>query len=513
MTKMTLPRSKGVPLKDDRFPGGLRTGAQFLDALRNDGRRVFVDGEEVGDVTSHPAFAEPARTIAGLFDIACDPANRELMTYISPTSGGPVNRIWQMPDSVEALRQRRAAIERWSEHSLGYMGRTPDHVAGFFTGFASAPQVLARDGNERFADNALRIYEFLRDNDVYITYTIVPPQIDRSKPAHQQDPADLYCGVVKERDDGVVIRGAQMLGTGTVFSDYVQQSTIHPMRPGDENYAISLIVPCNAPGVKIHSRRSYARAASSMYDYPLATRFDETDSLIVYDDVFVPWEHIFVYKNLDICRDQWFETPAHIIGNNQAQIRFVTKLRFLTGLAQRITKMNGINAMPPVQGQIAEIAVQVAMYEGLMDGQIAKAQPNENGVYVPHPQTHYAAMVLQSRLYPEVLEMLRELTGGGMIQLPSNVADFDTPEAGDDIRRYVQSPGWPAEERVKLLKLAWDAVGSEFAGRHAQYEKFYAGAPFIVKNRFMRNYDFDTSESLVDKALAGYDMKGRVEEE
>ena len=201
MTTSTLPQSKGEPLKDDRFSGGLRTGAQYLDALRNDGRRVFVDGEEVSDVTTHPAFAEAARTIAGLFDIASDPANRDLMTYQSPISGAPVNRIWQMPDSVEALQQRRGAIARWSEESLGYMGRTPDHVAGFFTGFAAAPQVLARDGNERFAENALRIYEFLRDNDVYITYTIVPPQIDRSKPAHQQDPPDLYCGVVEERDE------------------------------------------------------------------------------------------------------------------------------------------------------------------------------------------------------------------------------------------------------------------------------------------------------------------------
>jgi len=505
--------SKGVPLKDDRFQGGLRTGAQYLAALRNDGRRVFIDGEEVRDVTSHPAFAEPAKTIAGLFDIACNPANADLMTYASPTSGAPVNRIWQLPDSIDALNQRRAAIERWSEESLGYMGRTPDHVAGFFAGFAAAPQVLARDGNAQFADNALRIYEFLRDNDVYITYTIVPPQIDRSKPAHQQEPSDLYCGVVKERDDGIVIKGAQMLGTGSVFSDYVHQSTIHPMRPGDENHAISLIVPCNAPGLKIYSRRSYAGAASSMYDYPLATRFDETDSLVVYDNVFVPWEHVFVYKNLDICRDQWFETPAHILGNNQAQIRFVTKLRFLTGLAQRITQMNGINKMPPVQGQIADIAVQAAIYEGLLDGQIAKAQPNANGVYVPHPQTHYAAMVMQSRLYPEILEVLRELTGGGMIQLPSNVKDFETSEAGSDIRRYIQSPDWPAEERVKLLKLAWDAIGSEFASRHAQYEKFYAGAPFIVKNRFMWNYDFGTTERLVDKALAGYDMKGRIDKE
>lgn len=501
----------GVTLKDDRFPGGLRNGARYLDTIANDGRRVFLDGEEIKDVTTHPAFAEPARTMARLFDIAFDPANRELMTFPSPATGAPVNRIWQMPHSVADLQMRRAAITRWSEESLGYMGRTPDHVAAFFVGFAAEPEILAREGNDQFASNATAIYNFLRDNDVYITYTIVPPQIDRSKPAHRQNPSDLYAGAVKERDDGIVIRGAQMLGTGTVLSDYIHLSTIHPLRPGDENHAISLITPCNAPGVKIYSRRSYAQAATSMFDYPLATRFDETDSLVVYDDVFVPWEQVFVYRNIGICRDQWFETPAHVLGNNQAQIRFLTKLRFLTGLARRITRMNGVLEMPPVQARIADIAVRAAMYEGLVDAQIATAAPNRNGVFVPNRQTHYAAMTLQSQIYPEILETLRELSGGGMIQLPSNAVDLNAPATSHDIRRYMQSPGHPAEERVKLLKLAWDAVGSEFAGRHAQYEKFYAGAPFIVKNRFMLNYDFETSETLVEKALAGYGIGGRIE--
>jgi 4-hydroxyphenylacetate 3-monooxygenase len=172
--------------------------------------------------------------------------------------------------------------------------------------------------------------------------------------------------------------------------------------------------------------------------------------------------------------------------------------------------MNGVWEMPPVQAQVADISVQAAMYEGLLDAQIAKALPNRNGVFVPDPQTHYAAMSLQSRIYPEILNILRELAGGGIIQLPSDVRDFGAGPAGDDIRRYIQSPDVPAEERVKLLKLAWDAVGSEFAGRHEQYEKFYAGAPFIVKNRFMWNYDFSTCEALVDKALSGYDMAGRT---
>jgi 4-hydroxyphenylacetate 3-monooxygenase len=383
-------------------------------------------------------------------------------------------------------------------------------VAGFFVGYMAAPEVLARGGNDRFAQNCKTFYEHLRDKDLYITYTIVPPQIDRSKPAHQQTPPDLYAGVVKERDDGIIIRGAQMLGTGTVYSDYVQLSTIHPMRPGDENYAISVAIPCSAPGVRIYSRRSYAAGATSMFDYPLASRFDETDSLLVFDDVFVPWEHVFIYRNVELARAQWFETPAHVIGNNQAQIRFVTKLRFLMGLARGIVEMTGSIAVPQVQGMLGELAMYAASYEGLVDAQIEKAKPNANGVYVPDLQCLYAAMNLQSWIYPKMLDMIRELSGGGMIQLPSSVKDFLNPETSADISRYIQSPGSPAEQRVKFMKLCWDAIGSEFASRHDQYEKFYAGAPFLVRGHLFRNYNFKKSQELVNKALAGYDIDGRV---
>lgn len=497
---------------DGRFTGKMRTGEQFLNGLKNDGRRVFIDGEEVKDVTSHPAFREGAKTIARLYDLACAPENRELMTYKSPTSGEQVNRLWQLPYSVSDLEARRAAIQYWSEETAGFMGRTPDHVAGFFVGYAAAPEVLARNGNQKFADNTVRFYEFMRDNDAYISYTIVPPQIDRSKPAHQQNPSDLYAGVVEERDDGIIIRGAQMLGTGTVYSDFVQLSTIHPMGPGDENYAISVAIPCWAPGVKIYSRRSYASAANSMFDYPLASRFDETDSLLVYEDVFVPWENVFVYKDAEVCRAQWFETPAHNIGNSQAQIRFLTKLRFLVGLAKRITDMNGVSEMPPVKAALSDIALFASTYEGLIDAQIAKAQPNQNGVFIPDHAMLYTAMNHQSRMYPEILNQIRELVGGGVIQLPSSVADFSADGISDDINKYIQSPGHPAPERIKLLKLAWDALGSEFAGRHEQYEKFYAGAPFIVKTHLYRTYDFAKSDDLVTQALSGYDMDGRIDQ-
>ncbi|MEE2746301.1 MAG: 4-hydroxyphenylacetate 3-hydroxylase C-terminal domain-containing protein, partial [Pseudomonadota bacterium] len=299
----------------------------------------------------------------------------------------------------------------------------------------------------------------------------------------------------------------QMLGTGTILSDYLGLSQITPIQPGDESHAINIAVACNAPGLKIYSRRSYASAANSLFDYPLSTRFDETDSFVVFDNVFIPWEQVFVYKNLDICRDQWWLTPSHSMGNHQSQIRFATKLRLLMGLGQRISDMNGVSNIPSVQMLLGEMGSYAAMMEGLVDAQIATCDEVNGGYVEPGRQALYAAIVLQSEVYPKLLNSLRELCGGGLIQLPSSILDFSNPESRKDIERYICSPGYPADERVKLMKLTWDLIGSEFAGRQEQYEKFYAGPPFVTKTRMNMQYDFEKSSKLVDAALAGYGLE------
>ena len=492
---------------ESRFPVGLRSGATYIDALKNDGRRVFIDGEEVNDVTSHPAFSDAVKTIASLYDISSNPNNKNVMTSTSQVTGETYNCIWKLPQNIEDLQARRKVIECWSEATYGLMGRSPDHVAGFFSGWAMAPEVFADKESTQWKENLLQFYEFIRARDIYLTYTIITPQIDRSKPMHKQHPPDLYAGVIDEKDNGIIIRGAQMLGTGTALSDYLNLSQITPIRAGDEAHAINLVVPCNAPGLKIYSRRSYASAANSIFDYPLASRFDETDSLVVFDDVLVPWEQVFVYKNLEICNDQWWKTPAHAMGNHQSQIRLVTKLRLMMGLARRVAVMNGVNNIPEVQTLIGEMSSYAAMMEGLVDAQIATCTTNQNGYVEPGRSALYAAIVLQSKTYPRMLELLRELCGGGVIQLPSSVNDFYQPEIRDDIERYIQSPDHSAKERVKLLKLVWDLIGSEFAGRQEQYEMFYAGPPFVVKKRMAMAYDFKKSDSLVEAILASYDIK------
>jgi 4-hydroxyphenylacetate 3-monooxygenase len=489
----------GAMKKATEGAAALRTGEDYLRALR-DGRQVYVDGERVEDVTRHPAFAGAARSLANLYDIAAAPQMRERMTFTSPKTGLPVLRAYQIPHDHADLRARRLASETWAEATFGLMGRTLDHVAGFFCGYAAVPSVFAV-GGQKFADNLISFYERLRDNHLYVSYAIVPPQIDRSKPAHLQSDPTLYAGVVKERDDGIVLKGAQQLATAGLYSDYIYLSCIHPLQPGDENYANGVAIPVGAPGVKLYPRRPFAKHAANSFDYPLSSRFDEADCLVVLDEVFVPWEQVFIYRNVAICRDQWWKTPAHLYGNHQAQARYATKLRFMIGLAKRMNELTGNDANPAVQIQMGELASLVSIVENMLLAQETTATIDSSGILWPSKTALYSVMALQSELNSRMLEIIRELTGAGMITLPSSYEDFKNSEMKSDIDRYLRSGSSDAESRVAVMRMAWDFIGSEFGSRHQQYEKFYGGASFLVKQNVYRSFDFARATDMVDAAL------------
>ena len=330
----------------------------------------------------------------------------------------------------------------------------------------------------------------------------MPPQIDRGKPAHQQSDPTLYAGVVKERDDGIVLSGAQQLASAGVLSDYVYVSCIHPLRPGDENYAFGVAIPVNAPGMRLYPRRPYALNNGDPMDYPLSSRFDETDCFVVLDNVFVPWEKVFIYRNLEVCRDQWWKTPSHAYGNLQAQARYATKLRFMMGLLKRMNEMTGNDAHPQVQQQMGEMAAIVAMVEGMLEAQETQATIDAKGVVWPHKPSLYAIMALQSEFNPRLVSMMRELTGAAMITLPSSHRDLESPLTAPDMERFMRSSNADAASRIALMRMAWDFIGTEFGNRSQQYEMFYGGASFLVKQNMYRAFDFGRATAMVDDALA-----------
>lgn len=478
----------------------LRTGKQYIEGLK-DGRKVYMNGECISDVANHPAFTGIIKSFAKLYDISSDESND--MTFTTE-DGTKANKIYMIPRSVEDLAERRKAITKWAEATCGFAGRSPDHVASFFAAFASRPDVFAR-GGEQFKDNLERFYKKVRDEDLFVTYVIIPPQIDRSKAAHELDQKFIPMGVYEERKDGIVIRGSQMLGTSTAVSDWVFCTCITPLRPGDEDYAISFAIPVNAPGLKLYPRQPFAVDKASTFDYPLSTQFDESDSFCVFDDVFVPWEQVFVYKNIEVTRAQFFETGAHILGNSQSQNRFTTKLKFLIGVARKIAELNGTDKFPQVQEKLGEIASTAATVEGLTLAAEYTATIKE-GTAIPNPRFLYALVGMQENLYSKIVAVIRELSGGGVLQGPATYKEFLNPDTADDIQRYIRSGVASSEEKVKLFKLAWDIIGTEFGGRHQQYEMFYNGAPYVVKGYSFRNYGYEEPLAMVNKFLDSYGL-------
>ncbi len=482
----------------------MRSGQEYIASLR-DGRRIYLDGELIRDVTTHPAFAAPVQTIAGLYDAAKDPARAPQMTCRPPELDGEVNAIWLIPRSREDLDRRRRAHQFWQDLTFGLMGRTPDHVASFLVGFAGAAEVFGR-GGAQFADNVRRYYRRAATQDLYLAYTILPPQGDRSKPAHQQRNPHFYAGVVKERDGGIVLRGAQVIGTGAALANEVFLSSIVPLRQGDENYAISVVVPVAAEGLKLFPRRPYTTVGKHVFDYPLSSRFDETDAVVILDDVFMPWENVFIYKNIQLTQAQFFETPAHVLGNFQALIRLSTKLQFLIGLAQRICEAHGTDVLPPVQSQLGCLAAYAAAADAFVTAAGQDAIIDQFGVARPNPGMVNGGLVLQPMIVSGALNLVRELAGGGPLAMPSSAEMLLAGPTADDVREYYQSGHASAEDRVKLLKLAWDLIGTEFGGRQMQYEMFYAGAPFITQARNYAAYDWTRPRRLVEECLAQYGL-------
>lgn len=481
----------------------MRTGKEYLNSL-NDGREIYVDGKKVQSVVSHPAFSGVCQSVANLYDKTIECKNE--MTFTSPTSGKPVSVSHMIPKSKEELIHRRKGLSLSAQNTYGHLGRSPDHVASFFAGFASDPDFFG-ESKPQFGKNITRFQEKIRESGSYVTYVIIPPQVDRSKTASELVDSHIAAGIYKERDDGLVIRGAQMLGTAATISDYIFLTCMTPLKPGDEDYAVSLVVPVNAKGLKMYPRRCYAMGQPSVFDYPLSTRFDETDSLVVFNDVFVPWEDVFVYRDIKKVRDQFFRTPAHILGNNQAQTRLVSKSKFILGLARKLAETNGIDKLPPVMGQLGELASLVSIVEGMLLASEASAITNPKGVVIPNPRFLYGVMGLQAELYPRMISIVRELAGGGTLQVPSSVFELQNEDTAKDMDRYIQSAnGSSAKEKIKLFKIIWELTGSEFAGRHQQYEMFYAGAPFVAKNYSFLNYDFNEALDLVKQCMAGYDF-------
>ena len=411
---------------------GIRTGSEYVASLR-DGRTIFVNGERVKDVTTYPQFRGIIGTLASLYDL--QHAHRDTLTYRSPTTGQPVAASFLIATTVAEAEARIQAEEARAEHTFGLMGRLPDFCNALVTDIAAASDYLGRR-DRRYAENALRYYETCRENDWCLTHTLVDPQIDRSKgPAEQPDPF-MALRLVRETDRGLVVRGAKMLSTLAPFANEIWVGPFYPRRPGEEAYALSFALPMDTPGMKFICRETYDSGRGT-FDRPLSSRFDEEDALAVFDDVEVPFERVFINRDVEIFNGILPRTPGYAM--LQAAIRGMVKLRFLAGLACHLAETVGRAEAVHVQAQLGELVANAELVAGLVR---AAAQEVVLGATraLPHRGLAATLWILIPQAQMRAVETLRQVGGSGLIMTPT-AKDFANPEIAGYLEKYLQEIG------------------------------------------------------------------------
>ncbi|MFD8500476.1 4-hydroxyphenylacetate 3-hydroxylase N-terminal domain-containing protein [Amycolatopsis sp. NPDC059657] len=483
------------------------TGDEYLESLRDD-REVHLFGERVKDVTTHPGFRNSARSIARLYDAMHEPEAEGVLRVPTDTgNGGFTHPFFKTARSSEDLVTARDAIAAWQRQVYGWMGRTPDYKAcllgtlGANSGFYG-----------EYEPNALRWYKEAQERVLYFNHALVHPPIDRAKPADQV--ADVCVHVEKETDSGLIVSGAKVVATGSALtnSNFVAH---HGLPVKDKKFGLVFTVPMNSPGMKLFCRTSYEMAAAAMgspFDYPLSSRFDENDAIMVLDKVLVPWENVFMY---DAEEASGFTSGSGFLERFTFHgcTRLAVKLDFIAGCAMKAVEMTGTSGFRGVQAQIGEILNWRDLFWGLSDA-MAKS-PNAWIGDAVQPNLNYglAYRTFMGIGYPRIKEILQQTLGSGLIYLNSHASDWKNPEIRPYLDKYVRgSGGIQAIDRVKLLKLLWDAVGTEFGGRHELYERNYAGDHETIRLHTLIAYQqtgqAEPLKGFADQCMSEYDIDG-----
>jgi 4-hydroxyphenylacetate 3-monooxygenase len=477
---------------------GAINGRQFLHRLDSTPREVWYGDKKISrSVSEHPAFKGVAKSIAALYDMQLSPNLVDTMTYESPTTGERVGVSFLQPRSKLDLARRTAMMKAWADYSGGVLGRTADYLNSSVMAMAAAKEFFGREGRD-YASNIEKYYEQVRENDLLLTHTLINPQTNRGVgPSKQADPF-VAARVAEKTPEGVVIRGARMLATLPMADEImVFPSTVVRSGQDDAPYSVAFALPVSAKGLKFICRESFA--SDSAYDHPLASRFDEQDAVVVFDDVLVPWERVFIIEDPERANRASEATDAVVFMAHQATVREAAKAEFVSGLVTLVAETIGADQFPQVQEKISELLLTAEIMKAFVVASEANAKVNRWGLMTPDYTPINSARNLWPRVAPALATVLKQIGASGLMAIPPE-AVLDSP-ARPDVDKYYQAKLADGEERVRLFKLAWDLAGSSFGGRQDLYERFFFGDPVRMASAYYAWYNKEPYKQRVMELL------------
>ncbi|MEM7343464.1 MAG: 4-hydroxyphenylacetate 3-monooxygenase, oxygenase component [Chloroflexota bacterium] len=476
---------------------GARRGAEIIQRFKEQPPAIYHRGKKVEDITTEPGIKGGVQSLAALYDHQWETA--EVSLYKSPTTGEQVGITHMIPETKEVLTKIGDAMHLRAEYTQGMMGRMPDYLNRAMAAYAGGAEFLNKN-RDGFADNMRNYYELLREEDLSLTHTLINPQINRAvSMAKQKDPF-LAARIKEETDAGFVIRGARMLATLPISDEImVFPSTLLRSPEEDAPYAFGFAIPNNTPGLKFQCRETFDYDRN-VYDHPLGARYEEMDAVVFFDDVFVPWERVFLYRDVQLCNDAYRATGAVTHMAHQVLCKAIAKTEFILGLASLMVDSIGIGQFQHVQDKITQIWVNLETMKAFRFAAEQQAAPNDYGVMTPAWNPIDAARNLYPHLYPKMADIIRQLGASGLVAMPT-AADVNGPLA-EEIERYYQSARLDAKDRIPLFRLAWDTALSAFGSRQTHYEYYFFGDPVRMSMAAFRNHDHSEHMDTVRDFLA-----------
>jgi len=470
------------------------TGQQYIDRIDALQAYISIDGKVVtGKVSEHPAFKGVMKSQARLFDLQNEEALFEKMTYVSPTSNNRVGMSFLQAVAVEDLVKRRNAVRQWALSNNGLMGRSPDYMNTTLMALASAADYL-KDKPNCFPQHLLKFYDYARENDLTMTHTFIEPQVNRRRFYFEDEDVIIAAKIVDKTSEGLVIKGARLLATqGGITDELLVIST----NGYDEGKGFAFSIPSNTKGLKFLCRQSFV-GGESAFDYPLSSRYEEMDAIVVFDNVVVPWDRVFYYENVEVANNFLNVSGFQTYGLHQVLTRQIAKTEFVLGVVQSIINTINIGEYQHVQQKVVDIIVALETMKALLLKSEIEAKRDDFGFLRPDHATVQVAIHIFPKVYPTFTEIIQLLGASGLMSIPSEKA-FAADES--DLEHYLQSFQDGGEERVKKFRLAWDLTMSSFGTRQTLYERFFFGDPVRLSSALYNSYNREELVSRVDTFL------------
>lgn len=466
---------------------------RLVESLK-DGRNVWIDGQKVKDVSTHQAFVGTLQTLSELIQLLDAEEHREVAGFISPKTNEYVHKSFLIPENLDDLIGRKEAFALWSRKTYGVMSRLSDYANSLVTGYFIDREYF-NQFDPTFSKKITAYYELARDERRIVTTAILDPQIDRSKSAEEQEP-DSLLRIIKETNEGVIVRGAKMIATGAPYAHDVIVTSPHKLSAEQTAYANMFIVPLNLPGLQIVCRESFA--SQDTEKHKLSARFDEMDAVLIFDDVLIPWERVLIKGSVEGVYQAHQHQQLNSLAHHQTVVRLLTKLQFIAGVTTAISQSIGADHFLHVQEKLGELYTQIDSIEALLITAEIQGGVNDKGIFMPERIPLQTARNLGTLYYPRAVEILKQIGAGGFIQLPSTAIE-ESNELTPLLKKYYKGANVDAVTKSNLFQIGWELVGSTLGSRHDLYERFYTGDPIRT---FALQYDTYDKKILQKKLHA-----------